>query len=129
MMKDREVTIGLLNGVYKMLTEGDYDLLLENVCKLPEKLGDIMVRTFLSYGYLMPDKTIQVLLTAFSVYKNHYGKVTEDAQLEEIVKEAEEIRQKFTTPEEKAYGSRVLSVFIDEIELCYKESKSMQKTA
>lgn len=122
MMKDREVTVGLLNGMYKMLTAGDYDLITDNVYKCPKKVADPMVRTFLGYGYMAPEVTIKILLACFELYKKYFQNVNSKDEFIEIIKEAEQIKTKFSETEEKSYAGKVLSIFIDEIELAYQAS-------
>lgn len=124
MMKSKEVTLGLLNGMYKMLTKDDYDLMYDTVCKLPQKLGDPMARTFLSYGYMKPDVTIKVLLECFELYKKYFQNIKAENGIADVVEAAETIKATFTNAEEQAYATRVLAVFIDEIEMACEETKA-----
>jgi hypothetical protein len=121
-MKEKEIVLGLLNGFYQMVTAGNYDLITENIMKCPLKVADPMARAILSYEYLMPDKAYGVLIETFKVYKTYFGKVTSDDEVFKVVEEAEKIKAKFTTPEEKSYAGRMLAAFINEIELSYKEA-------
>lgn len=47
-MKDRNVTIGLLNGFYQMVMAEDYNLITDSIMKCPQKVADPMARAILS---------------------------------------------------------------------------------
>ena len=128
MMKDREVTVGLLNGMYKMLTEGDYDLITENVYKCPQKVADPMVRTFMGYGYMTPDVTLKILLDCFGIYKKYFQQVNSSDAFTDIIKEANDIKAKYNNAEECSYAGKVMSIFIDEIEMAYQEAAKDSNT-
>lgn len=126
-MKEKEITIGLLNGFYQMVTSQNYDLITENIMKCPLKVANPMVRAILSYGYLTTNKAYMILMETFSIYKNHVCKVKTDEEMYDVINESKKIMEKFTTPEEKAYAGRMLAAFLDEIELSYKETVNSGK--
>lgn len=126
-MKEKEITIGLLNGFYQMVTSQNYDLITENIMKCPLKVADPMARAILSYGYLTTNKAYMILMETFSIYKNHVCKVKTDEEMYDVINESKKIMEKFTTPEEKAYAGRMLAAFLDEIELSYKETVNSGK--
>ena len=128
-MKDRNVTIGLLNGFYKMVMEGDYDLITDNIMKCPQKVADPMARAILSYGYLASDKAYGVLMKTFEIYKNNFCEITTEEEMFNVFREAEKIKDSFKTEEEQEYASRMLRAFTDEIELAYKESANTKTSA
>jgi hypothetical protein len=121
-MKERTLVVNLLNGFYKMSTQGDYDLITDSIMKCPKKVADPLCRAIMSYEYLMPDKSLDVLMKTFNLYKDNFMKVTDDEGMAKVVDEAEKIKAQFTVPEESAYAGRMLAAFIDEIELAYKET-------
>ena len=121
-MKDKNVTIGLLNGFYQMVMAGNYDLITDSIMKCPQKVVDPMARAILSYGYLMPDKAYGVLMKTFEIYKNNICKVTNEEEMFSVLLEAEKIKTTFKTEAEQEYAGRMLKAFTDEIELSYKES-------
>jgi hypothetical protein len=129
-MKEKEITLGLLNGFYQMVMSDNYDLITENIMKCPLKVADPMARAILSYGYLVPDKAYAVLMETFVIYKDYVCKITNDDEMYDVLIEAEKIKAKFKTKEEKDYASRMLKAFTDEIELSYKDCKeSVNKEA
>jgi hypothetical protein len=128
-MKEKEITLGLLNGFYQMVTAHNYDLITENIMKCPLKVADPMARAILSYGYLTTDIAYKILMETFSIYKSYVCKVKTDEEMYDVVNESKKIMDKFTKPEEKAYAGRMLAAFIDEVELSYKESVNTEAVA
>ena len=89
-----------------------------------------MARAILSYGYLPVDKAFNVLMETFQLYKNYFMKLENSEDMAKVVKDAEKIKAKFTTPEEKSYAGIMIAAFMDEIELSYTETVNTEsKTA
>ena len=107
--------MGLLNGMYQMLKADNYDLITENIYKCPKKVGEPLVRAILSYDYIPNKVTIEALLKCFEIYKAYYGE-TEETKLQEAVTKATELCNSFEQVEVKAYATRVLAAFLDELE-------------
>ncbi|WP_370845696.1 hypothetical protein [Eubacterium sp.] len=121
-MKEKELTVGLLNGFYQMVTSKNYDLITENIMKCPKKIADPMARAILSYEHLSEDRAYEILLKTFDIYKKYFCKVKSNEEMYSVIQEAEKIKSEFKNAEEKMYAARILVTFVDEVELSYKES-------
>ena len=126
----KEDTVNLLNGMYKMLTAGDCELLGEAIDNVPDKLGNRMVRALLSYGYLTPEVTLGIMTKCFGLYREYFGKVFQDEDFEKMMKNADEIKQSFENAEQQEYAVKVLLAFIDEIDdKAMMDNKAMSSIA
>lgn len=121
---EKQVTIKILNSIYLMLTKNDQESIMEVINELPDGLMDPMLRNFLSYEYIKPEVAVKLLLETFAIYKKYYGTVTDDVQFEAVMHEVDECIQKYEHSAEGYYARRILTTFLDEIDMEYQERRA-----
>jgi hypothetical protein len=123
-MSRKEQIIGIFNGIYKMLKENDYEVIMDIVSELDKKINDPLLKAVLNYEPLTNEDTIKILMVVFSIFKPYYGTMEDDdAMWSSLVQQGNDCVAKITEciPEGNAYTRRLITVLIEEIEAKYKE--------